>query len=282
MKTNIENTQSLLHDFGLSAKKSLGQNFLISQKIVDKIVEGATITKEDVVIEIGPGIGALSEELCKKAKKVYLFEIDKSFELVLNSRLKHYDNYELFIIDFLKVDIEKFINENKIKEKIILVSNLPYYITSKLLLQIFRYNSYIKNVVVMMQKDVGVKLISSDSNKEKNALSIMIKTFSNTKKICVVSCENFIPQPHIDSLVLRFEILDKPRYKIINKNNLPKRLNSLFIQRRKTIAKNLTTIINDKEKIDFVLNKCEISPLTRVEQLSEEKIIELCNVIEEL
>lgn len=282
MKTNIENTQSLLHDFGLSAKKSLGQNFLISQKIVDQIIEGATITKEDIVVEIGPGIGALSEELCKRAKKVYLFEIDKSFELVLNSRLKHYDNYELFIIDFLKVDIKKFINENKIKEKIILVSNLPYYITSKLLLQIFRYNKYIKNVVVMMQKDVGVKLISSDSNKEKNTLSILIKTFSNTKEICVVSCENFIPKPHVDSLVLRFEILENPRYKIVNENNIDKRLNSLFIQRRKTIAKNLSTIISDKEKIDLVLNKCEISPLTRVEQLSEEKIIELCNVIEEL
>ncbi len=282
MKTNIENTQSLLNDFNLYAKKSLGQNFLISQKIVDKIIEGANITKEDIVIEIGPGIGALSEELCQKAKKVYLFEIDKNFELALKSRLKSYDNYELFIIDFLKVNLEIFINDYKIKERIILVSNLPYYITSKLLLKIFKYNKYLKTVVVMLQKDVGVKLISSENNKAKNSLSILMKTYSNVKELCVVPCENFIPQPHIDSLVLKFEILNQPRYTIVNESNLDKRLNILFVQRRKTIVKNLAYILSDREKIDLVLNKCKISPLTRVEQLSEEKIIELCNTVEEV
>ena len=139
MKTNIENTQSLLHDFGLTAKKTLGQNFLISQQVVNQIIDGANINKEDVVIEIGPGIGALSEELCKRAKQVYLFEIDKSFESALHYRLKDYDNYELFIIDFLKVKIDNFIKEKGINDKIILVSNLPYYITSKLLLQILEF-----------------------------------------------------------------------------------------------------------------------------------------------
>ena len=280
MKTNIENTQSLLHDFGLSAKKTLGQNFLISQVIVDKIINGSQITKEDIVIEIGPGIGALSEELCKKAKKVYLFEIDKTFEEALHYRLKNYDNYELFIIDFLKVKIEEFIKEKNINEKIVVVSNLPYYITSKLLLQIVKNYKYIKNVIVMMQKDVGDKILSDEDNKEKNTLKTLINCYTEKKEVCVVSCENFLPRPHVDSSVLLFNILETPRYKIVNDKNLEKKLNALFTQRRKTINKNLSMLV-DKTKIEGILNKCGISPLTRVEQLEESELINLCNVIEE-
>lgn len=280
MKTNIENTQSLLHDFGLTAKKTLGQNFLISQQVVNQIIDGANINKEDVVIEIGPGIGALSEELCKRAKQVYLFEIDKSFESALHYRLKDYDNYELFIIDFLKVKIDNFIKEKGINDKIILVSNLPYYITSKLLLQIVKSYKYIKKIVVMMQKDVGDKLLNDNDNKEKNTLKTLINCYTNKKEVCLVSSENFLPRPHVDSSVLLFDVLTTPRYHIVNSDNLEKKLNALFTQRRKTINKNLSMLV-DKNKIETILSKCDISPLTRVEQLEEEQLINLCNVIEE-
>lgn len=279
MKTNIENTQSLLHDFGLTAKKTLGQNFLISQQIVNQIIDGANIKKDDIVIEIGPGIGALSEELCKRAKKVYLFEIDKSFEDPLHYRLKDYDNYELFITDFLKVKIDEFIKEKCINDKIVVVSNLPYYITSKLLLQIVKNNKFLKRIVVMMQKDVSDKILNDLDNKEKNTLKTLINSYTNKKEVCVVSSENFLPRPHVDSSVLLFDVLDTPRYKIVNEEKLEKKLNVLFTQRRKTISKNLSLLV-DKTKIEEILNNCNISPLTRVEQLSEEQLINLCNTIE--
>lgn len=279
MKTNIENTQSLLHDFGLTAKKTLGQNFLISQQIVNQIIDGANIKKDDIVIEIGPGIGALSEELCKRAKKVYLFEIDKSFEDPLRYRLKDYDNYELFITDFLKVKIDEFIKEKCINDKIVVVSNLPYYITSKLLLQIVKNNKFLKRIVVMMQKDVSDKILNDLDNKEKNTLKTLINSYTNKKEVCVVSSENFLPRPHVDSSVLLFDVLDTPRYIIVNEEKLEKKLNVLFTQRRKTISKNLSLLV-DKTKIEEILNNCNISPLTRVEQLSEEQLINLCNTIE--
>lgn len=280
MKTNIENTQSLLHDFGLSAKKTLGQNFLISQTIVNQIINGSKIEKDDIVIEIGPGIGALSEELCKIAKKVYLFEIDKSFEQALHYRLKEYNNYELIITDFLKVKIDEFIKEKGIREKIVVVSNLPYYITSKLLLQIVKNNKYLKRIIVMMQKDVSDKILNDLDNKEKNTLKTLINSYTNKKEVCVVSSENFLPKPHVDSSVLVFDVLDTPRYQIINEEKLEKKLNALFTQRRKTIGKNLSLLV-DKSKIEEILTKCNISPLTRVEQLSEDELINLCNVIED-
>ena len=280
MKTNIENTQSLLHDFGLSAKKTLGQNFLISQTIVNQIINGSKIEKDDIVIEIGPGIGALSEELCKIAKKVYLFEIDKSFEEPLHFRLKEYNNYELIITDFLKVKIDEFIKEKGIREKIVVVSNLPYYITSKLLLQIVKNNKYLKRIIVMMQKDVSDKILNDLDNKEKNTLKTLINSYTNKKEVCVISSENFLPKPHVDSSVLVFDVLDTPRYQIINEEKLEKKLNALFTQRRKTIGKNLSLLV-DKSKIQDILAKCNISPLTRVEQLSEDELINLCNVIED-
>lgn len=278
MKTNIENTQSLLHDFGISAKKTLGQNFLISQNVVDQIIEGANISNDDIVIEIGPGIGALSEEICKKAKKVYLFEIDSSFKYALTHRLKDFTNYKLIINDFLKVNIDKFISENEINQKVKIISNLPYYITSKLLLKMFKYHHIIKSITVMMQKDVGEKF-KSDDNKEKNTLTTLMKLYSNFNEVCEVSSDNFLPKPHVDSIVLNYEILEKPRFDVIDEERLEKTLNTLFTQRRKTITKSISMLVSSKEKIEEILKECNISSLTRVEQLDIEKIIELCNKI---
>jgi len=278
MKTNIENTQSLLHDFGISTKKTLGQNFLISQNIVDQIIEGANISNDDIVIEIGPGIGALSEEICKKAKKVYLFEIDSSFKYALTHRLKDFTNYKLIINDFLKVNIDKFISENEINQKVKIISNLPYYITSKLLLKMFKYHHIIKSITVMMQKDVGEKF-KSDDNKEKNTLTTLMKLYSNVNEVCEVSSDNFLPKPHVDSIVLNYEILEKPRFDVIDEERLEKTLNTLFTQRRKTITKSISMLVSSKEKIEEILKECNISSLTRVEQLDIEKIIELCNKI---
>lgn len=281
MKTNIENTQSLLHDFGISAKKTLGQNFLISQNVVDQIIEGANISNDDIVIEIGPGIGALSEEICKKAKRVYLFEIDSSFKYALTHRLKDFTNYKLIINDFLKVNIDKFISENEINQKVKIISNLPYYITSKLLLKMFKYHHIIKSITVMMQKDVGIKF-NSDDNKEKSPLTMLMKLYANVNEVCEVSSDNFLPRPHVDSIVLNYDILEQPKFNVINEEKLEKILNALFTQRRKTITKSMGLLIPEKEKIEKILNECNIPLLTRVEQLDEEKIIELCNKIAQI
>ena len=132
----------------------------------------------------------------------------------------------------------------------------------------------------MMQKDVADKILCDNDNKEKNTLKTLINCYTDKKEVCVVSCENFIPRPHVESSVLLFNVLENPRYQIVNDKGLEKKLNVLFTQRRKTINKNLAMLV-DKSRIEGILNNCNISPLTRVEQLEEAELINLCNVIEE-
>lgn len=267
-----------LKKYNLVANKSLGQNFLVESDIANYIVDSANINSSSCVIEIGPGLGALTEFIVKKAGLVMAFEIDSNMVNILKQTFKENENLIINNIDFLKVDIGNLINE--INEKgykdIIVLSNLPYYITSKLLNKILVNNYNIHTIVTMMQKEVGQKILKPEK-KEYNALSIILDYQYDVSIVKYVGKNSYLPRPEIDSIVLKFE-------KIAPKANVNFELllqvsNCLFAARRKTVYNNLKNIIKDNQKIINVLEKCNISLETHIEQLSFNDIINICNYL---
>ena len=255
----------------LVANKSLGQNFLVESDIASFIVDSANISSKTCVIEIGPGLGALTEFALQKAGLLKAFEIDQNMVNILTKTFKDVDNFEITNIDFLKVDIENLIESiNKLGyEEIVILSNLPYYITSKLLNKILVNNYNIKTIVTMMQKEVGVKILRPEK-KEYNLLSVILDYQFDVSVVKYVGKNSYLPRPEIDSIVLKFE-RNKPRYDV-SFNILLKVSESLFAQRRKTVNNNLKSLFTNQQLTDC-LQQCNISPSTHIEQLSIQDIV---------
>lgn len=262
----------------LTANKALGQNFLVDEDIAKEIVKKANINENSFVIEIGPGLGALSEIIVTKTNHFEMYEIDKNMVNILNKTFSSYKNVSITNIDFLKVDIEKLIQKanNLGYCDIIIISNLPYYITSKLLNKILINNFKINTLIAMMQKEVGQKLIKPDK-KDINALSIILKYQYDVEIVKYVSKNSYLPRPNIDSIVLKFN-KTAPKYNC-NFNNLVTLLDIIFKNRRKTIYNNLKPLLSSNEEIINCLNNALIEPTLRVEQLSIDDIVRLTNEI---
>lgn len=263
-----------LKAYNLVANKALGQNFLVEENIAKEIVDNAFITNKTCVIEIGPGLGALTEFIVQKAKLTILFEIDKNMVNILNSSFNNIDNLKIINEDFLKVDIEKLIsslNQNGYDD-IIFLSNLPYYITSKLLTKILVNNYNIRCIVAMMQKEVGQKILKPQK-KDINPLSVILKYQYDVSIVKYVSKNSYLPRPEIDSIVLKFEKVS-PKYDV-SFENLLTITNALFALRRKTIYNNLKSLFENQETLINKLNELNIDASTHVEQLSIEDIIKL-------
>ncbi len=272
---SLKKTDELLRLNGLNAKKSFGQNFIINSKVVEDIVKGASIDKQTIVIEIGAGLGALSEELVKLAKKVIAYEIDKDLAPLLRKEIKD-DNLEVINEDFLKVDLEKLL-ENYKDEKIYVISNLPYYITSEILKKLFICNVKITKIVAMMQKEVGNRLLKQNSNKDKNELTLISNFCSDMKVVKYVSKNDFLPRPQIDSIVIEFNIKETP----ISGEDYAKGIKVLFANRRKTIYNNLSEVM-EKEKAIKLLNDCNLDLSIRSETLNQDEILLLIKKIKEV
>ncbi|MDL2211992.1 16S rRNA (adenine(1518)-N(6)/adenine(1519)-N(6))-dimethyltransferase RsmA [Erysipelotrichaceae bacterium OttesenSCG-928-M19] len=281
-KKKINNkTIALLNEYELQAKKSYGQNFLIDQNTINNIITKANVHKKLNVIEIGPGLGSLTIELAKKANKVVCIEIDTKLKAALENNLQDYDNVTVIYDDFLKIDLEKLIKDNFNKdEEIIVVANLPYYITTPILIKIFesKRNLKITRICAMMQKEVGLRLSANKDTKDYNSLTILTQYYCDAKLVLSVSKNVFIPKPNVDSVVVLFtfkEQLVKP----INELLFFKLLRILFAQRRKTILNNLKQLIKDKDTIEKILNLANLDPKLRAENLSLEDIILLSDII---
>lgn len=262
----------------LVANKALGQNFLVESEIASYIVDSANITKETCVIEIGPGLGALTEFAVKKAGLLMAFEIDKNMVNILTKTFENEDNILINNIDFLKVDIEKTIEEihQKGYDDIVVLSNLPYYITSKLLNKILVNDIKIRSIVTMMQKEVGQKILKPEK-KDYNLLSIILDYQFDVSVVKYVGKNSYLPRPEIDSIVLKFERIS-PRYDV-DFNTLVNVSNALLIARRKTVSNNLKNVFKSQEKLNECLESLGILPNTRIEQLSTKNIIDICNFI---
>ena len=266
-------TKEILNKYGFSFKKSLGQNFLIEPNILRNIVSHANLTEESGAIEVGPGIGALTEHLARAAKKVVSFEIDQRLLPVLEDTLSPYDNVKIVHSDVLKADVVKVIEEEMpgIKD-IMVVANLPYYVTTPILMKLLNDRLPIRGFVVMMQKEVADRISAKPGTKNYGSLSIAIQYYCTAEVAMIVPKTVFMPAPNVDSAVLRLIRHEEPPVKVIDEDFLFVVTRASFVQRRKTILNNLQTALKDgkknKEAILAALETAGVDPTRRGETLS--------------
>jgi len=271
----VRRTTEILNKYGLSVKKSFGQNFLIDENILRKIVNVSKITKEDGVIEIGPGIGALTEHLLINAKKVLAYEIDTRMIEVLETELKDYDNLKIINEDVLKID--QVYDENYFKEckRVVIVSNLPYYITTPIISKLLLNEPKIEEMYLMVQKEVGLRLSGKPKTKDYNALSVFMAYLSECRVEFDVSRNCFLPAPNVNSVVISIKRIER-EITVNNESHFLKFIQNIFIQRRKTFVNNLSKAYKiDKEKVMDILRRNGYKESLRSEELSLEEIYKL-------
>ncbi|HSI67460.1 MAG TPA: 16S rRNA (adenine(1518)-N(6)/adenine(1519)-N(6))-dimethyltransferase RsmA [Planococcus sp. (in: firmicutes)] len=266
-------TQEILTKHGLKVKKSLGQNFLIDPNILRKIVGQANLTKASAAIEIGPGIGALTEHLARQAGKVLAFEIDQRLLPVLEDTLSPYDNISIIHSDILKADVKTAIEQELAGyEDIVVVANLPYYVTTPIILKLLLEQLPIRGLVVMLQKEVAERITAKPGTKAYGSLSIAIQYYTEAEMALTVPKSVFLPQPNVDSAVIRMTKREHPLAEVIDEDFFFTVTRGSFVQRRKTILNNLQVAMPlGKEKKELILNALEqagIDPSRRGETLS--------------
>lgn len=266
-------TKEILNKYGFSFKKSLGQNFLIDPNILRNIVSHANLTENSGAIEVGPGIGALTEHLARNAKKVVSFEIDQRLLPVLEDTLSPYDNVKIVHSDILKADVKAVIEKEMPGiEDIMVVANLPYYVTTPILMKLLNDQLPIRGFVVMMQKEVADRISAKPGTKAYGSLSIAIQYYCTAEVAMIVPKTVFMPAPNVDSAVLRLIRYDEPPIKVIDEDFLFEVARLSFAQRRKTIFNNLQVGLQngkkEKEAILTALEKAEIEPTRRGETLT--------------
>ena len=267
-----EETEFLLKKNGLKANKKLGQNFLISEYVIDSIIESADIKKDDLVIEIGPGAGSLTYKLASKAKNVVCYEVDETLKPVLNETLKEFNNVEIIFNDFLKVDVKENLKKYEYK-KLYVVANLPYYITTPILVKIIEDNLNVDKIVVMVQKEVGDRFKAKPNSKDYSSLSVYLNYYYDVKKLIDVSRNVFIPKPNVDSIVVEFN--KKEQKELKNKELFFKLVRDSFKQKRKNLRNNLKDY--DLNKIEGILKKYNYDLTARAEQLDIEIFEDISN-----
>jgi 16S rRNA (adenine1518-N6/adenine1519-N6)-dimethyltransferase len=278
-----KNTREILNKYGFQFKKSLGQNFLIDDNILKKIVASAGVDKETCVIEVGPGIGALTQYLAQAAKKVVAIEIDRRLEQILKETLAPYHNVDVVFQDVMEADIHTIINDHfEPTDKIMVVANLPYYVTTPILMKFMDVGAPIVGIVVMIQKEVAERLEATPGEKSYGSLSIAVQYKADVHIVANVPASVFIPKPNVDSSVIRLDFLKENRVKVINEVFFFKVIKAAFAQRRKTLLNNLLHNLYDKTKkaeLNSLLNKTGIDPGRRGETLSIEEFARLSDAL---
>ena len=275
------NTEEIIEKHGFTFKKSFGQNFLTDTNILNKIVNAADLNDEVGVIEIGPGIGALTEFIARKAKKVVAYEIDPRLIPILAETLAPYDNVKVIHQDILKADVASMIEEEfKDVKHIAVVANLPYYITTPILMGLIEKKLPIDWYVTMMQKEVAERLSANPGSKDYNALSIAVQYYTEAKIALNVPKTVFIPAPNVDSSVVKLTKREQPAVAVENEDFFLEIVHAAFKQRRKTIQNNLNQHFNDlaKEDVTKLLEEAGIVPSRRGETLTIEEVGHLSNV----
>jgi 16S rRNA (adenine1518-N6/adenine1519-N6)-dimethyltransferase len=277
-------TREILEKYGFSFKKSLGQNFLIDTNILRKIVDFAELSEETGAIEIGPGIGALTEQLARRAKKVVAFEIDQRLLPILEDTLSPYGNVRIIHQDVLKADIHRVIAEEFTDvTDIMVVANLPYYVTTPIIMKLLTDRLPIRGMVVMLQKEVADRLAAKPGTKDYGSLSIAIQYYTEAETVMTVPRTVFIPQPNVDSAVIRLMKRKQPPVKVEDEAFFFQVVRASFAQRRKTILNNLVNNLPNgkamKEQIERVLTETDIDPRRRGETLAMEEFAALSNAL---
>ena len=280
----IEETKFIMKKYNLYANKSLGQNFLINEEIVEGIVDAANIKENDLVIEIGPGLGTLTKYLLDTKAKVICIELDKRMIEILTDRFSLYGNFNLINEDVLKVDLKSLIEDNK-KSGIVnvkIVANLPYYITTPIIMKLLEEKLDIESITVMIQKEVAERLNAIPGEKETGSITYSVHYYSDPEIIFNVPNTSFIPEPEVTSTVIKLNILKEPRVKVKNEKTLFKVIKAAFMQKRKTLMNALVNgkIFNSKTEAEKCLNDLEIDLKVRGEKLSLEQFAKIADYLE--
>lgn len=283
MENLYNKTKFILKKYNISANKSLGQNFLINDSVVDKIVESAEITKNDLVIEIGPGLGNLTEFLLEKAGKVIAIELDQRMLEILNDRFSLYDNFEIINEDVLKVNLNELISKNKNSEikNAKIVANLPYYITTPIIMKLLEEKLDIETITVMVQKEVADRLTAVPGEKLSGAITYSVYYYATSENVTIVENNSFIPEPEVDSEVIKLSIRKNPPVELLDEDQFFKTVNASFMQRRKTLINALVNggILKNKQDAKKLFDDLNMDYNTRGESLSIEKFAEISNYI---
>lgn len=276
-------TKEIINRHGFSFKKSLGQNFLIDQNILDKIVGAAELDGSTGAMEIGPGIGALTERLAEAAGAVTAVEIDQRLIPILEEVLAHHPHVKIRHADVLKVNLPELFKEDFAGvEKVSVVANLPYYVTTPILMKLLEDRLPLRHIVVMIQKEVAERMAAAPGGKEYGSLSIAVQYYSEPEIICTVPHTVFIPQPNVDSAVIRLKIRERPAVEVADEQHFFDVVQASFTQRRKTIANNLKARFFPKEgreRLEALLAEAGIDPARRGETLSLEEYARLSDVL---
>lgn len=277
-------TIEIQQKYGIQAKKSLGQNFIIDTNILHNIVQAGSVDKDTIVIEVGPGIGALTEQIAKIAKHVYAFEIDQRLLPVLDDTLSPYDNVTVLNEDILEVDLSAFFEEQAInQERVVVMANLPYYITTPIIINFLESSVNVDQMIFMIQKEVAERIAAEPSTKAYGSLSIAVQYYAEAETLFIVPKTVFRPQPNVESAIIRLNILHEPAADVTNEKYFFTLTRSSFAQRRKTLWNNLKIAYGKEpetqEKLKVALDEAGIDSKRRGETLTIQEFADLANAM---
>lgn len=275
------NTIAVLQKYDFNFQKKFGQNFLIDTSVLDRIIKAAEITKEDLVLEIGPGIGTMTQYLCENAREVVAVEIDKNLIPILEDTLSEYSNVSVINEDILKVDINQLVEERNAGRPIKVVANLPYYITTPIIMGLFESRVPLSSITIMVQKEVADRMQAGPGTKDYGALSLAVQYFAQPQIVANVPPNCFMPRPKVGSAVIRLTRFEEPPVIVENEEMLFRIIRASFNQRRKTLTNSLINggIPVSKEELIEILEQMELSPTIRGEALTLEQFAVLTDKI---
>ena len=284
MSDLLEETRFLMKKYHIKANKSLGQNFLISNEVVEKIVDCSNISKDDLVIEIGPGLGTLTKELLEKAGKVVAIELDKKMLSILKDRFSLYHNFSLINKDVLKVDLNKLIKEEKEKngfKRAKIVANLPYYITTPIIMKLLEEKLDLESITVMIQKEVADRLVAIPGEKDTGAITYSVYYYSEAESVLEVPNNSFIPEPEVTSKVIKLNIRKETPVEVKSRKVMFRIIKCAFMQRRKTLLNALVNakVFLNKEEGLKVLKELNLDENIRAEKLNLQNFADITNKI---
>lgn len=284
MENILEETRFIMKKYNIRANKNLGQNFLINEEVVKNIVGCSNVEKEDLVIEIGPGLGTLTKYLLEKAGKVICIELDTKMLQILEDRFSLYNNFELINNDVLKVDLKNIIKKEKEEGKIKnvkIVANLPYYITTPIIMKLLEEELELESITVMIQKEVADRLIATPGEKNTGAITYSVYYYADSEAIMEVPNSSFIPEPEVTSKVIKLNIRKEPVVKPKDKEKMFKIIKYAFMQKRKTLLNSLTNngVFKNKTQGTEILNSLGIKENVRPEELTLEQFEKISNIL---
>lgn len=276
----LKDTKFIMDKYHITANKNLGQNFLVNDDAVTGIVDAANVSKDDLIIEIGPGLGTLTKELLDRAGKVICIELDKRMIEILNDRFSMYDNFKVLNDDVLKVNLKELIAEEKVKTTKI-VANLPYYITTPIIMKLLEERLDIETITVMIQKEVADRLVTKPGTGDTGAITYAIHYYTNPKRVLEVLNTAFIPEPKVNSTVINLEVLKEPKVAVKDEKKLFDVIKTAFMQKRKTLLNALANSnkYGSKEQICKTLELLSIDNRVRPEKLTLEEFAKIADEI---